>query len=245
LGKKAAVPTPSFATPAAPPSSDGTRDSSKNDGSGSDNDGGSGEDRERNSQLIVRSYEPSLNVSVTSSNRSINSVNKDECTARGEIIAEYIVNETDIFCCAEGFMCKWSLKSINAEDLGAATELEVHGMAKCTFDSSQRLKNVDMMYDVMSVMQQLKFLDHASEDNTAANHMVPNTLDMALSISNEPRLICTLSDPHQITHVNETWMKLWDLTNRECEGKTLLEMLTMHYNMDDENNVNAKFEKKR
>ena len=74
--------------------------------------------------------------------------------------------------------------------------------------------------------------------------MVPNTLDMALSISTEPRLICTLSHPHQITHINETWMKLWDLTNTECEGKTLMEMLTIHYNMDDERNVNAKFEKK-
>ena len=242
------MPSNPIPAPSAPPSSDGTRDSSKNDGSGSENDGGNGEDRERAPPLqstIFKSRKTLANVSIKSAARDVGTSNKDECTARGEIIAEYIVNDSDIFCCNEGFMCKWTLRSINAEDLGAATELELHGMAKCTFDSSQRLKNVDLMYDVMSVMQQLKCLDDApKDDNTAANHMVPNTLDMALSVSNEPRLICTLSHPQQITTVNETWKKIWDLTSRESEGKTLLEMLTMHYNMEDETNVNAKFERK-
>ena len=296
LGKKVGIPQVHSKAPLS--SDDATRDgtlsntSSGNDGSGSDISGESESNSKgsrngvatvANSSASGTSVPLSSNgpsspasalptahtTSIKNSTPSIGQT-KDECTARGEIVAEvrgarsvativycivlklttfrssqYTVDDSDFFCCAEGFMCKWTLRSLNAEELGATTELEVQGMAKCTFDKNQRLSNVDLMYDVMSVMQQLKYLDDAPDDNSAGNHMVPNTLDMALSISPEPRLICTLSHPHQITHVNETWMKLWDLTHTECEGKTLLEMLTIHYNIDDDRNRNAKLERRR
>ena len=56
---------------------------------------------------------------------------------------------------------------------------------------------------------------------------------MALTVTSEPRLIVSLASPHHITHVSESWMKLWGLNSTECEGKTLEGMLTMNYAIND------------
>lgn len=53
-------------------------------------------------------------------------------------------------------MCKWELTTSNAVKHGCKMEISLRGMLKAIFSPHNRLVCVEMIFDVMSYMQQLR-----------------------------------------------------------------------------------------
>lgn len=53
-------------------------------------------------------------------------------------------------------MCRWLMKTENATKCGAQCEVFSHGMLKAKFTSEHRIKHLELVFDVMSFMQQLQ-----------------------------------------------------------------------------------------
>ena len=54
------------------------------------------------------------------------------------------------------FMCKWHMTTVNAVRKGSRYEISKHGMAKAVFSAQNKLTFVELAFDVMSFMQQLR-----------------------------------------------------------------------------------------
>lgn len=54
------------------------------------------------------------------------------------------------------FMCKWRLGTVNLVSCGGAFEVSKHGMLFATFSAENKLRQLELNFDVMSFMQQLR-----------------------------------------------------------------------------------------
>ena len=115
-------------------------------------------------------------------------------------------------------MCPFIFRSHDAVQCGALAECIMPGMLRGHFSSRNKLLNLEMVYDAMGFMQQLR---RASGSEGAAQ-IVPNSLEMALSPNtNEARVITLAKPPFLIVSVNEPWTRTTKYTQMEVEGKEL------------------------
>lgn len=95
-------------------------------------------------------------------------------------------------------MCKWELQSKNACQVGCRLEISLSGMLKAIYSpQTNRICYLEMIYDVMSYMQQLRRAAGRKEFI-----IVPNTLSLALSssssaLSSEPSIISSPTEQQQ------------------------------------------------
>lgn len=54
------------------------------------------------------------------------------------------------------FMCKWHMGTLNLVSCGGAFEVSKHGMLFATFSTENKLRQLELSFDVMSFMQQLR-----------------------------------------------------------------------------------------
>lgn len=73
-------------------------------------------------------------------------------------------------------MCQWLMKTDNATECGAQCEVFTHGMLRAYFSPDNRIKRLEMVFDVMGFMQQLQRAMVRGEFR-----MVPNTVSLSLS----------------------------------------------------------------
>lgn len=68
-------------------------------------------------------------------------------------------------------MCQWLMKTDNAVECGVQCEVFSHGMLRAYFSPDNRIKRLEIVFDVMSFMQQLQRAVGRGEFR-----MVPNTV---------------------------------------------------------------------
>jgi hypothetical protein len=95
----------------------------------------------------------------------------------------YFVRPEEMLVAGDGLMCRYTMRTENAIACGAMMECVQHGMLQCKFNKQHKLVSAEMIFDVMGFMQQL----HRASKLTPEAAVVPNTLEMALQPSEEPR----------------------------------------------------------
>ncbi|GAB5032580.1 Hypothetical protein NocV09_01000280 [Nannochloropsis oceanica] len=96
-------------------------------------------------------------------------------------------------------------------------ELGVEGMLYCRFNDQDRLTSVEIMFDVMTVMQQLQRASGVSCDFL----IVPNSLEGACQRAATARVLVKAEAPYPVLHVNEHWTSLRGQTQVDVEGQPL------------------------
>lgn len=103
----------------------------------------------------------------------------------------------------ESIMARWELRTTNAMSLGCFNEIVVHGMAKATFSVTNKLTSLELMFDVMSLMQQLRRSSHRSDFS-----IIPNTYQLAQESIPGARVITDSVAPYPILYVSPVSLPL-------------------------------------
>lgn len=104
-------------------------------------------------------------------------------------------------------MARWSMSTVNAVSLGAKREIGKNGMLCARFNSAHKIVALELMFDVMAFMLQLK-----QSSGAKAFTMVPNTVQTCIEPFDDTPMVMTLAQrPYTITQVNGAWeeMTLW------------------------------------
>lgn len=136
----------------------------------------------------------------------------------------------------------WRMRTLNATQCGAKSECSKQGMLRAVFASSHKLKRLELYFDVLAFMRDLRVArDSPSLEN------VPNTLDAArrlLQADDAPpvvssgslvdekhrpqlkdapraRVITLANRPHLITQVNRDFVDLAGFAAGEALGRSL------------------------
>lgn len=142
--------------------------------------------------------------------------------SKPQIRAYYHVNEDDMILMNDVIMTPFVFRTQDAVLCGALSECVMHGMLRGEFSSRNKLKNLEMVYDSMGLMQQL---ERCSGSELVAQ-IIPGSLEMALSHApHECRVITLAKPPYQIVNVNEAWTKLTKYTQIDAEGAELFSIL--------------------
>jgi hypothetical protein len=73
-----------------------------------------------------------------------------------QVRVQYYSGPEDTIMTGDSFMCKWLLRTENAVRRGARYEVFKQGMLKATFSPQNKLTYLELIFDVMSFMQQLR-----------------------------------------------------------------------------------------
>lgn len=140
-----------------------------------------------------------------------------------DIQANYHINEDVMILTDDVLMCPFVFKSQEAVYCGAHTECIQHGMLRATFSPTNKLCNVEMIFDAMGFCQQL---ERASGNDGMMAQIIPNSLEMALAPNSEEGRVITLAEPpFKIVSVNEVWTSTMGYTQEDTEGKDLRSLL--------------------
>jgi hypothetical protein len=96
-------------------------------------------------------------------------------------------------------------------------EFGVEGMLYCRFNEQDKLTSVEMVFDVMTVMQQLQ----RAAGVPCEYLIVPNSLEGACQRAATARVLVRAEAPYPVLHVNEHWTNLRGQTQVDVEGQPL------------------------
>lgn len=142
------------------------------------------------------------------------------------INARYHINEDDMMLTENILMCPFIFRSQEAVQCGALAECVQPGMLRATFSPTNKLRNVEMIFDAMGFCQQLE----RASGNEGMAQIIPNSLEMAMTAkpnsSGELAQVITLgTGPFQVVSVNESWTRLTGYTQLDVKGKDLRRVL--------------------
>lgn len=114
----------------------------------------------------------------------------------------------DVLCINEDIaMCRYEFSVSGLHD--KVNIVSQNGMMYVQFDKeSRKIKELEMIFDVMSFMQQLQ----RSALLLPEQCIIPNTIEMALQHCIEARTLVTNSDPLCISYINEGWSSQFGCT---------------------------------
>jgi len=165
------------------------------------------------SQQNGTSSDPNI---ITVDNQSTSSKASSQ-NPRG-IQAHYFVNPDDMIITDDILMCPFIFRSQDAVWNGALAECVQPGMLRVAFSKTNKLRNVEMIFDAMGYCQQLE----RASGNEGSAQIIPNSLEMALAPNSEEARVITLAKaPFKIVSVNEIWTNLFGYTQLDVEGKDL------------------------
>eukprot|EP01035_Chromulina_nebulosa_P018341 gene18341-24032_t len=141
---------------------------------------------------------------------------------------QMIVNDNQI-------MTKCNFSTVNAVQLGARYEINLSKIIKAIFSPSNKLLSLEISYDVMSFMQQLRRCCSKHEFQ-----VVPNTVGIAQERSSEARIVIESFAPFLVTYVNKDWCDMYGYERDTIMYKSCLSFLsheeTDSYNIKPSNN---------
>ncbi len=118
-------------------------------------------------------------------------------------------------------MARWSMSTTNFAKLGAKKEIRKMGMLCARFNSAHKIVSLELMFDVMAFMLQLKQSAGAS-----AFTVVPNTVQTCIGPFGNMPMVMTLADrPYTIVQVNEEWEKMTGYKAEDVVGKESCKIL--------------------
>jgi len=135
------------------------------------------------------------------------------CNDGKQVFARYLLLGDEVTVSGDVLMCKYGMMTENAMHRGSRFELSKSGMIFATFSpASNKLVRLEMVYDVMAFMQQLR---------RASSHVdfrvVPNNFQVAVEPSSEARVVTTVEGT--ISHASRNWCDLFGYTQEEVVGR--------------------------
>jgi PAS domain S-box-containing protein len=138
----------------------------------------------------------------------------------GKIEFQYTLVTEETIVAGNQMMARWLMTTLNAVQLGAKNEVSKQGMLCCKFNSSHKIIGLELMFDVMAFMLQLK--QAAGSDGFA---VVPNTLQTCQRAFDKPMVLTLAEYPYTIIQVNDQWENLTGYTSAEVVGKVSCSVL--------------------
>mmetsp|Transcript_31080 Transcript_31080/g.51952 ORF Transcript_31080/g.51952 Transcript_31080/m.51952 type:complete len:1213 (+) Transcript_31080:220-3858(+) len=129
---------------------------------------------------------------------------------------QYIIGPDESVMSDELFMCKWQLTTTNAIDHGCRYEISKQGMMKVVFSEQNRLSHLEMSFDVMSFMQQLR---RASGNFEFL--VIPNTPLLAQDAGDTMRIVVDVEAPYAIKSASAKFLDLFKFRANKLKSQPL------------------------
>lgn len=137
------------------------------------------------------------------------------CDDGERTIVQYYTGPDESVMNDNTYMCKWHMTTTNAMKRGSRYEVTKNGMAKAIFSNQNKLLYVELSFDVMSFMQQLR-----RSSGKFDFLVIPNTPTLAMEETFEARMITEACSPHIITYVNQSFVELFGYIPQQVVGFT-------------------------
>jgi len=135
----------------------------------------------------------------------------------GKIKFQYTLVTEESVVSGNQLMARWAMSTLNAKKCGANTELHQRGMLICKFNSAHKIVNLELMFDVMAFMLQVKM---AMGFNNFNDVVIPNTVQTCgQKVYDYPMVLTLANRPYTIVQVNERWENLTGFKGQEVVGK--------------------------
>jgi PAS domain S-box-containing protein len=117
-------------------------------------------------------------------------------------------------------MARWVMQTLNATQCGARMEVSKQGMLCCKFNSAHKIVGLELMFDVMALMLQLK---QAAGSDTFS--VIPNTVQTCQRSFDSPMVMIVADEPYTIIQVNKLWEDMSGYKADEVVGRTSCRIL--------------------
>mmetsp|Transcript_1668 Transcript_1668/g.4313 ORF Transcript_1668/g.4313 Transcript_1668/m.4313 type:complete len:568 (-) Transcript_1668:166-1869(-) len=117
-------------------------------------------------------------------------------------------------------MARWVMQTLNATQCGAQMEVSKQGMLCCKFNSAHKIVGLELMFDVMALMLQLK---QAAGSDTFS--VIPNTVQTCQRSFDSPMVMILADEPYTIVQVNKLWEEMSGYKAEEVVGRTSCRIL--------------------
>jgi PAS domain S-box-containing protein len=111
-------------------------------------------------------------------------------------------------------MARWTMSTVNAVQCGVKMEVSKSGMLCCRFNSGHKIIGLELMFDVMAFMLQLK-----QAAGTETFSVIPNTVQTCQRTFEKPVVMTLAEPPYTIIQVNSEWEKMTGYSAEEVVGK--------------------------
>lgn len=132
----------------------------------------------------------------------------------------YTLVTEDAVVAGNQMMARWVMTTLNATQCGARMEVTKQGMLCCKFNSAHKIIGLELMFDVMAFMLQLK---QATGSDTFA--VVPNTVQTCQRPFNTPMVMTLAERPYTIVQVNKLWEEMTGHKAEDVVGKVSCRIL--------------------
>jgi PAS domain S-box-containing protein len=138
----------------------------------------------------------------------------------GKIIFRYTLVTEEAVVAGNQVMARWVMTTTNAVQLGANVEVSKQGMLCCKFNSAHKIIGLELMFDVMAFMLQLK-----QATGVEGFAVVPNTVQTCQRNFDKPMVVTLAEPPYTIIQVNKLWEDMTGFTASEVVGKVSCSIL--------------------
>jgi len=117
-------------------------------------------------------------------------------------------------------MARWVMTTLNAVELGARMEVAKQGMLCCKFNSAHRITGLELMFDVMALMLQLK-----QAAGSESFSVIPNTVQTCQRAFDKPMVMTLAEGPYTIVKANSLWEEMTGYNAEDVVGKASCSVL--------------------
>ncbi|GKY97961.1 hypothetical protein MPSEU_000754100 [Mayamaea pseudoterrestris] len=132
----------------------------------------------------------------------------------GKIEFRYTLVAEEAVVAGNQMMARWVMSTTNAMQCGAKMEVYKQGMLCSRFNSSHKIVGLELMFDVMAFMLQLK-----QAAGVESFTVVPNTAHTCQRTFDKPVVMTAADPPYTIVQVNKLWEEMTGYTADEVVGK--------------------------
>jgi len=126
----------------------------------------------------------------------------------------YTLVTEDSVVAGNQMMARWVMSTLNATECGARMEVSKQGMLCCKFNSAHKIIGLELMFDVMAFMLQLK-----QSTGSDSFSVVPNTVQTCQRPFDTPMVMTLAERPYTIVQVNKLWEEVTGYRAEDVVGK--------------------------
>lgn len=139
----------------------------------------------------------------------------------GKVEFRYTLIAEEAVVSGSQMMARWNMSTTNFVKLGAKREVKKMGMLCARFNTAHKIVKLELMFDVMAFMLQLK-----QNVGASAFNVVPNTVQTCIGPFGNLPMVMTLADrPYTIVQVNEQWEQMTGWKAEDVVGKESCKIL--------------------